>query len=425
MASPSVAEVETQLKNAVDYLEESRKYGSANADNIIGLEDTLIQSLESDFTAEIATALAVMRSTFSDHLAQARALLYPIIRTYGKAIDAPETDERALMERIYRYFITNTKTVQTRAFTFGSPAAGGANVGNGTINRLTKDAFNHDIESVFADDKTAECVQDQNTGADKHEEVFQLRGETPGRDLLNVTGSGIVQNVRCQSARDSLLINPSFSLYTGAAATPSAIEGWTVTTSINNLNVDETNYYRAFPGDATSSGAASAALVIETNETISQAISLRATRLDPNVPMYCQIAFNRQVGACDGTLTLHMGASSASVVLAAQAGWNILRIGGLDDNWARQFGEQDMDIKVVLSGRTTGTLLVDDLIFVPYQQFGEGGDWVCPVGGATPFLRYDVFTWSDTATESKIQRWLWRAFNRYLPHSGAPSVTDP
>ena len=72
------------------------------------------------------------------------------------------------------------------------------------------------------------------------------------------------------------------------------------------------------------------------------------------------------------------------------------------------------------------------LIFVPFVRFGLAenliGTWMCPVGGSTPFLRGDVFTYTDSiASDSKIQRWLFRAYGRYLPHATAAgeTVTDP
>jgi hypothetical protein len=137
------------------------------------------------------------------------------------------------------------------------------------------------------------------------------------------------------------------------------------------------------------------------------------------------VAYNREVGTCDGTLTIEMGNKTNNVVLAAQAGWNLLSVPSSpgQDCWYENFMENDADVKITLSGRTTGTLLVDDVLLVPFTPFD--GSWYMVVGGATKFLLDDEFTWTDTATESKIQKWLWRAYGRYLPHATGSAVTVP
>ena len=60
------------------------------------------------------------------------------------------------------------------------------------------------------------------------------------------------------------------------------------------------------------------------------------------------------------------------------------------------------------------------------------GSWYVVRPGETPFLAGnvnnsfgDTFTWTDTATESVIQRFFVRLFGRYLPHSGTPTIPDP
>lgn len=433
MASPTIAETHTMLKNEVDLLEELRKFAESNAKNFVGMEDTIVQSLETDFAVELTNAVAGARAGINGALAQATAILDPVFRTYGKVIGAPEADVQTIITRFIEYCVANSITFNSRDVTFGSVSAGGSNVGNGTWNRLTKDKYNYDIEAVFAEAVTATCVADQSINGLKHAEEFEVRGASPSRDLLALAGSGHVQAIACAHAGNSKLSNPSFSRYTGTAATPTAIEGWTPVSSISNYAIDESNYYRGFPGDTLNSGdVGSASLKISANDTIAQALTVFGTVLDPDVPMYAQIAYNRQVGSGDGTLTLHMGGVSASVSLAAQTGWNILRIALGQNNWHRQFNEADLDIKVQLASRTTGYVLVDDLIFVPFVRFGLAenliGTWMCPVGGSTPFLRGDVFTYTDSiASDSKIQRWLFRAYGRYLPHATAAgeTVTDP
>lgn len=428
MGSPSISENHAILKAAVDLCEELRKFASVNAANFVGKQDTLDQALEGDRTSQIAGAAQAMRGQINGALGAARALLEPIFMQYGKIIGAPESDVQGVISRFVDYCIANSITFNSRVMSFGSVSAVGSPAGNGVIYRCTKDAYDYDIESVFADTKTAKLIADQNSGAEKHEEVWEVRGGVMGPDLLALAGSGLVRSdMRCVSARQSLLNNPSFEKYEGTAAVPTSVTGWTAASSIGNYAIDESNYYRGFPGSTLQSGTAgSASLKISGNDTLYQTLSTARVRaIDPRVPYFLGLPYNRQTGSGDGTLTIHLGTKTASVSLAAQTGWNILYLGIGDENYLRNFNEQDLDVRIQLASRTTGYVLVDDMILTPMYQFGAGGDFILPVGGSTPWLRDDSYTWADTETGSKIQEWVRRAFLRYLPHSGSPSVTDP
>lgn len=419
MASPTLAECETQLKNLVKIFDDFLTGGAAT---FLTNEDTYVQSLETNLPAEALDPIRAARAKVDEFLLGFVDAVTPIIREMGRLIDAPETDVRTIIQRrLYDYYIANTKTIKSRGITYGSISAGGSNVGNGTINRLTKDAQNLDIEATFLDIKTAKIVSDQSTGTNKHEEVFEFRGGARSlAPTISPLGSGLVTQIPCVSAASSLFLNPSWSDFEGTVTALTSLTNWTVASSLSNLNLDGTNYYRGFPGDTTPY-----ALKFLANESISQLLSLGGRVIDPLVPMYCQIAYNRQVGAGDGTITLTVGSKSATVNLAAQTGWNILRLAIGQNNWYERFMENDLDITIALSSRTTGSVLIDDLIFVPYTNFD--GLWYCPVGGSTPFLKddYDTFTDALTGSDSKIQKWLWRGFSAYLPHTGSPSVTDP
>jgi hypothetical protein len=423
MPAPTEAEVRTQIGNAIKLVHECFLKASSASPNFVGLYDTLIQSLETDLAGEAAAGAQAFRNAIAAALATGRRMVDPLLVAYARARDFPETDPFLILDRLYQDYIDRSQTVASRVFTFGTVAAAGGNSGNGTVNRLTKDENNFDIENAWPDAWTAECVQDEHSFAVKHEEAFEVRGGDLSVDGLEQLGSGIVvPRVTALSGRaaQAFLQNPSFDLFDGTAAAPTAISGWTVNGSIANLQIDQGNVYRGFDGDGGTPGA----LMFETNEKVVQALSVRRAQFNPRVPYYCQIAFNRAVGSSDGTLTLRFGAKSAAVALAAQAGWNVLRITLDDDCWHKNFNEQAFNVEVELSARTTGTLLVDDIVIGPFTRVG--GTWIAIVGGSTPFLRRDKFTWTDTATDSILQRWLWRIYGSYLPHTtGAPTWAEP
>lgn len=431
MASPSQAEIQSQFSKTIKPLEELRKFAGTHVaagsfvnvgDNYLNMEDTLVQALKTNFAGEWADALRNFRNTLLAAINMSRPMLTPALREYGIFIAAPEVNTDALMKRLFQYCADNAVRVTSRQFVFGTPTFSGA-TGTGVINRLTKDERNFDIENQTADAKQAECTADEHSGAKKHEEMFLFQGGAPNRDNLKISGSGKVGLIKALSANDSFqfIDNPSFSQLAGSSITSlTSVPGWTVGTSISNFNLDQTNYYRDYSGDTTP-----AALKFLTNDSVTQDFNVRKATFDPNRPVYLQIAWNRSVGSCDGTLTLEFGTQSTSVVLAAQSGWQILRMPIGTNQWMRNWNKVNPTVKITLSGRTTGTLLVDDVVIGHYSSFD--GAYYAVVGGATQFLRRDKATWTDTETGAVIQYWLWRAFGFYLPHSTGGGVTwaDP
>lgn len=424
MADPTEAEIQDQLKRAIHWYESLREAGEesgAVTDTLLSIEDGLFQALEGDYNDQIVGAILTSRSRVDGALRDAANAVFPILLQYAKFLDVPERTAQGILGRIYDHFIKTGQTIKTRAFTYGTPVASGTNVGNGVIKRLTTDFQGFDIENVHQELKRAECFGDAATGSFRHEERFQFIGEEARRDSLELKGSGRSVEIRALSARDSLLINPSFSSFGGSAINSlTSIGGWTATTDItvHELIEGAGNFYRDFQGDTNPR-----AFQFNANDKLSQALTVRNTVLNANTPYYLQIAYNRELGAGDGTLTIRMGSTSKSVVLAAQTGWNILSL-DIDQNlWTRNFNEADLDIEIELSGNTTGSVAVDDVLFVPWAFFD--GSWWLVIGGDTKFALEDKFVMTDTATDAVIQRWLFRMFGRFLPHDAAPSIADP
>lgn len=418
MATPTEAEVQTQWKNLTKILDTVR---SDLVTDYVAREDTYVQSLEGNFVPEQMDGIRAIRAQLVAAVEGYPAALAPIMREYGRIMGVPDTDLRQLVaRRLYDWLLANTATVKSRGISFGSISAGGSNVGTGTINRLTKDENNYNIEATYLDTKTAKVVSDQTTGSQRHQETFELRGAAPARDSIAPSGSGLVTQVRAFCAADSLLSNPSFSDFSGSVSSLTALTGWTAGSSLANFALDQSNYYRDFPGDTTP-----ASLKISANDNVSQKLSVRGASLDPTVPYYIQLAYNRQVGSGDGTLTLALGSQNASVALAAQTGWNILRIAVGQKNWYKTWAQDQPAVTITLGSRTTGYVLVDDVILVPYVPFDNL--WYCPVGSATPFMVNDYFTFADalSGSDSVLQYWLWRACNAYVPHDPSPSISDP
>lgn len=442
MPLPSEAEIRAQIDDVTLIYDEVRKFGHVNGSglNWESMEDALTQSLETPYGADVLRAVAADRAALASIISSRglRAKLDPLILTYAQVLGINARDAAEAVKLIAEDLAerATAQTIQTRAFTFGSVSAGGSNVGTGTVNRLTTgilptngggyDAYA--IENTHADTKTIECVRDVHSGATKHEEIFEIRGGQRAdlRDSIEITGSGLVAQMRALSGRDTLpyLRNPSFSTHTGTDGSTSAISDWTAATGSfgTELQIDDTTTYRDYQGSPNDRS-----LKFAGNGKVTQALTVQGGRFDPDAPYYCQLAYNRAAGSGDGTLTLRLGAVSKAVALSAQTGWNILRIDLNEDCWFRSWNENGADLEIELSSRTTGSVLVDDVILAPFTRFD--GLWYAVVGGATKFLAGDTFSFADSETGAKLQAMLWRAYGTgdryYFPHSGTPVWADP
>src|SRR3990167_1275709 len=284
MSDPTRATIQTEWANAVKLLDESRKWGHANATNLLALMDTLQTSYQGDFLDEAESAVEGIRNNLASSVDPgiAAAIQRPFLKQYLKSVIG-RTDlssDQEMWDELYKYFIDNTLRVQSRVFTFGTPAAG-TNVGTTQIIRLTKDKYNFDLEAQHIDSKRAICVLDHNTNLSKGQEVWQFMGQARGRGDIKRSGSGFEALIQAISADDSLLLNPSFSSFGNTAAAPDDITNWTSSAAVSatNYDFDSTNYFRAAPSDSTAY-----ALNIKAMTTLTQALTVRGTKLDPNVP---------------------------------------------------------------------------------------------------------------------------------------------
>lgn len=399
---------------------------------MISLIDSLDQNVESDWPDEITAAEQAIRAASAGIVSAtvAQAIQRPFLKQYCKTVIGKGNiaNDADMLNELYLYLQAQPRYVQSRGFTYGSPAAAGANVGNGQIVRLTKDSYNFDIENCFVESKRARCLADQNTGTRRGEEIFELRGQTQARDDLERSGSGIIATLNSLTTDQSLLFNASWSQSGGTAAAPTSITNWTAsaTVSSTNFSFDSTNFFRAAPSDGTTSYA----LNVKSTTTLTQKLSLRGTVVRRDRPYLVALAWNRAVGTASGTLVIRMGSVSSTVVVSAQTGWNITLCPGTlgQADWYRNWQQDDPSIQIDWT-RTAGSLLLDDVLFVEGTLFDSTYYWAIPASVATwaPWRYNDEFTWADSAIDSKIQKWIWRAWNTYMPHSLGSSISfaDP
>lgn len=401
----------------------------------------MIQSLEGEYTpSSLAAFAASYRAGLSSLVSGGLALdlLAPVLFEYAAQVltdGAGYTSVDEIMRALYEHFVNNSLTVESRAITYDTSATLGAgNIGNGSIVRLTEDENGHDMEACTVETKRFRCRSDQNSGTQKNAERFELLGSAASQDSLLVANHGSGESARSTLTSlhagtgngGSLLRNSSFSTYS-ASASPK-FDSWTEDAVGGGIAQDTTNFYRSHPGAATDGSlqmTGGGGTI-----TLSQSLAaMRVSKLDPNKPYYLRVMLNKTVGtASGGTVTLRLGSQSVSVTIAALGtNWQELLI-PLDQNlWFRNFDEDSFTIEIEWSSSTSGTLLVDDMLFQELELI-DGTYWAI-LGGSTAWLVDDSLVFTDTGgapATAKIQWWLWVAGLGYLPHTtGVPTFTEP
>lgn len=442
------AEIQTQWKNAVDVLETLRNHIDGTIVLSGGKLDTLYQSLEGQFLpADLTRFGQTIRAGLSNLISPtlAQAVINPVLFEYAAILAADASGGYGssyrtpadIFRALYEWFHANSLSVKSRTITYDtSVTAGGSNVGNGALSRLTVDENGYALEACTIEKKQFRCRSDQNTGASKNAEVFELSGTASSPDNCLRASYGSGDSIRSAltslnagtGAGGSLLTNSSFSSY-NASNTPK-FAGWTETAGGSKLAQDTSNYYRSFPNASTD-----ASLKITgdgTHVTITQPLTaMRNKTLDPNTPYFLRVMLNKTVGsASGGTVTISIGATSKSIAIASLgSGWQELVIDFDEGCWPRTFGEADVSVVIDWVSSSSGYLLVDDVIFAPWSKI-DGTFWTIRGNAAThtPWLVDDVLTVTDTGgapATGKIQWWLYVAGYGYLPSSGTPTLADP
>lgn len=442
--SPSEAEVQTQWRLIVDLFEDLRNHADGTVAGAGGQLDLLMQALEGEYTPDgVAKAAGRWRSTLSSLIDPARIqeFLTPVLYEYARLINGGGTsDLRTIMRALYEHFVANSLTVESRAITYDTSATAGAgNVGNGAVSRLTVDENGFNLEACHVEAKRFKVVQDQNSGVREGAEVFEVLGAPSGQDaLLRASfGSGVaarayIRNKHAGSeAGGSLLRNSSFSTYS-ASATPK-FSGWTESAGGSLLAQDTTNYYRSYPG-ATVDAALKISASASTTVTIKQPLEdMRVTQLNPDVPYFLRVMVNKSIGSgVGGNFVVRLGAITVTTAVASlSSGWNEIIVPLTSSCWFRNFNASPLDVEIEWAQSTsTGYLLVDDVIFVPFD-FVDGTWWVVRHNAGTPasWALDDTLDFTDTGgapATAKIQWWLWTAGLGYLPSTtGTPTFTEP
>ena len=448
MASPTEAEIQTQWKNIVDVLEDTRVYAD---DTLVGLLDTLVQSYEGEYIphSSFATDVRAALSAAVDP-ATARAALEPVVFEYARILDQNAAwpggvgNIEELVPALFKWLHDSSATIATRNITYATPSAAGGNTGTLTAIRLTEDRYGYDLEACHVEQKTFRCVADQNSGAKKWAELWDVQGIQRGPDALSndLYGSGESERGRLRArhagagAGGSILNNSSFSEFTASVSSGEQFKNWAETltgsAATTDITQDTTNYYRSHP-NADTDGALKIAMDDAGDSiTLKQTLAnMRTKQLDPDTPYFLRVMWNRSIGSgASGTVSLKLGSNTAvTATVAAQSGWQELVIPFDSTCWLDNFGENDLDIEIGWSGGTGGYVLFDDAVFCKWDQV-DGTYFLLTENNGTPVPSEvnDSMSGTDSggaAGTGKLQYWWWKSGLGHLPSSGSPTITDP
>lgn len=392
----------------------------------------------SDFFADGESAAALAFKSRCSGVIDIRAAAYtPFLQAYAYHIlGTPElTDPLAILDRLYDHMNDNNLKVKSRGFSYGSASYGGSNNGNGQLIRVTTDQRGFAIESCHAEVKTFKCVQDQNSGAVRGQELFEIRGENAGRDSLGRTQSGLkgfIQALTFDSG--GLLDNAGFRVIGGTASVPTSIPSWASTATVNatNFNSDATNFFRRVGSD----GDTIYALNVKATTVLSQSRRITNSNFNRNAPYVLAAIWNAQVGSGIGTLKVTLGSKDTGNIsvdgTGPDTGWRVtlLPVSPGQNSWPINFTNESLDVEISWT-KTSGEFLLGEVILAPLIGFDQTFYAILPKAAAAykDWLLDDSATVTDTiASDSIIQRHIAESFpGKMLPHGTGSAVTwlDP
>jgi hypothetical protein len=460
--TPTEAEIVNQWKAAVDVLETARNFADGTMAAAAGKFNAVETILKGDFLPVALSGFTdSMRASLSAMLTQQKAaeVVTPVVFEYMRILAADATagmgtgsgyrSAAQAFRALYEWYVQKSFTVKSRNITFdttgtfgNSNTVGGAGtiVGTGAMSRLTVDQNNFALEACNTEKKTFRCRQDQNTGAQKEAEVFEMVGAAASFDSLlrfsNGHGSGQGANVQLISSHagtglgGSLLRNSSFSDYNGSASPK--FNGWAETTPAQ-ISQDTVNFYRDYPGSQVSGSLklSSGGSTVKVSQPLT---SMQIQQFDPSTPYFLRVMVNKTIGsALGGNVVVRFGSQTVTTSIASLgANWAEIIVPIGQNHWPKNFDTNALTIEIEWNTTTSGYLLVDDCILTPWQQI-DGTFWILRQKNATAPVAWkldDTLVFLDTAagpqTAGKLQYWLFVAGFGYLPSTtGSPTYADP
>lgn len=435
MADPTFASCWNQAGLALKLPNAVNLFGHSTTPNVAAIQDALTTAIDGNFTPAALGALANLRRAIASTLTPEtlRAVWRPFLQEMVLAADLQSlsgASELTMLDAIRQHMVDNDLLIRGRKFTFGAPAAGGGNVGvAGALLRCTVDKDGFPLPTG-PEAKSAKVTKDALLGTRKYAEVWTFEGALPSQDNLDWQGSGLAVEVpSAHPLSTSIIKNPSFDQHDVSAdntapGSTTGVTNWTITGSASNFRLRSAAGYTfgGYPGQpATQWG-----LEIVASDSISQALATVSPGISfGDGPYLIGIRWKKKSSAT-GTLSIALGNSSASgsITSATNDVWNFLYVALDEDAYFDNFNTTDLALTITAGTLATGTVVVDQVYVCPLANVD--GTYYLPVSGSTPWLKDDVYTWTDSETTPRaiLAYLLWLAFGAdgWLP--SAPDATQ-
>ncbi len=369
-----------------------------------------------------------------------RQIIEPVVRELAVLYDSPHAAgdiSRAARDAVDG-LTSDGDTFQTRGISYGTPTPNGANAGNGVIRRLTVNVQGQNLEGLTYETKTIVCVQDQHNGRQRHAEILEVRGGSPGIDMLAPGGTGSDQSPRLPSRNSatnasdgSMLPNSSFDVGVDDNPTETTMfSDWTLST-LTGVSRETGNVYRGNPGTPAGS---EVSLRMTGTVTARMVLNDKGITFNGRTPYYLGVRVYKPAGAT-GNVVIGFGSVTQSVDLTSLSdnAWSLVELPLTNSLYYENWNADQAYVTVEVQG-ASADIDFDDLILAPLT-FVDGSWWIC-IGGDQPFLAGrdalplgDRFTAVDSgaaAAAAKIQHhWAYVAGYPSLPSSASPTVPDP
>lgn len=449
-------ELATLLAEACKQRDEIYKFGAVNTPNFLDQLNVITEDNKAGTQVNaVSNGLNAQRNNLRGLLDNSSSYILPILREFarvGYSVNVTGLNDQQVIELLRDAMNAASETIASRDLTYGTIVAGGSNAGSGTVLRTTKDRHDNNLEAGDVGAVKIEVIQDKNN--------LNIR---PGREIARIYGSGTnkvdsvelndstnqANQIRFVRAEDSILINPSFTQIDNNI-TNTEQTGWRLsdvnnfTKVVRNSGNPTGDIFRYDPGTETTINPSGASLQFDDNAEIAQYIARTNRSIRRDVPYFFVVRWMRKNSA-DGTLEIKLGSQTESVAVNTGTNdvWNnlILGNGSTNKGWYDVFFEDWEDttvsptirlgtqIKIELTSRTTGQIIIDDVILAPGELFN--GLYYLPISDQSneDVLIKDNWTYTDSYTGATyagvIQETVRSITGQFLPHTtGAETFPD-
>lgn len=437
-ANPTFSEIWAQAALAFKFPNAVNLFGSSNTPNVADMIDALTVAVDGAYTPQLDVILRSLRRSVARPVARQTlqamwtAVFNEILRLIGKP-ELTKGSTLAKLAAVRQYMVDNNEHIRARGMTLGTWSAGGSNVGDGQIDRVTVDKDGFPLDCTGAEAKTATCKRDATSGAKSGEELWTFEGAAAADDNLEWRGSSLkVENVKtAHPGSGGIIRNAGFDTHDATAddtapSSTTSMPGWVLSAAASfKHRTGASVTFEDYPGAPTTLWS----LEFEASGTATQVVHDEnpGAKFSQTAPYWVGIRWQRLASAT-GTLKLKLGSQEVTVDISTGTNgvWNLLKL-PLDENlYFQNFNEAALDLVITTTSLATGTVLVDHMVV--QEMVDVDGTFHLPIGGDDPFLVDDTFTLTDAdgGTRAIFAFLLFLAFGRegWLPGvSPATEVT--